>query len=122
VDLQGIGMVSGRLVRVGPDWCLVQGAAQHWVMSLAAVKAVDGASERSLPEIAWSPVSRLGLGSALRRLADARADCRVHTVDGSTREGRLARVGSDFVELVAPDGRVTLVARSTLAAVQSRGG
>ena len=120
LDLLGVGPVAGLLRRVGPDWCLVHGAAQDWVVRLAAVKGVEGASERSVPELAWSPVSRLGLGSALRRLADTGVDCRLHAFDGTLREGRLARVGADFVEVTVGQGRTVLVARGTLAAVQSR--
>jgi hypothetical protein len=121
VDVHGIGPVAGGLQRVGPDWCLVHGADQDWVVRLAAVKAVEGASDRSVPEVAWSPVSRLGLGSALRRLADTGAECRLHAVDGTVRDARLARVGSDFVETRVGNGRVVLFARDALAAVQSRG-
>jgi hypothetical protein len=121
LDLTGVGPVTGRLQRVGPDWCLVHGAAQDWVVRLSAVTGVEGVSERSMPEVAWSPVSRLGLGSALRRLADAGAACRLHGVDGSIRDARLVRVGSDFVEAVAGEGRVVLLATDALAAVQSRG-
>ena len=125
LDVLGIGAVAGRLRRVGPDWCLVHGAAQDWVVRLGALRAVEGASARSVPEVAWSPVSRLGLGSALRRLADTAAACRVHTLDGTVYDGRLARVGADFAELAlgegsAREGRHVLVARETLAAVQSR--
>jgi hypothetical protein len=120
LDLTGVGQVGGRLQRVGPDWCLVHGAAQDWMVRLPAVTAVEGASERSVPEVAWSPVSRLGLGSALRRLADTGTECRLHAMDGSVRDARLVRVGSDFVEAVIGEGRVVLVARDALAAVQSR--
>lgn len=122
VDLRGVGPVSGRLLRVGPDWCLVHAAGTDWVVRLAAVKVVEGGSARSVPEVAWSPVSRLGLGSALRRLADAETRCRVHCIDGTVRDGRVARVGADFVELVVAEGRVALVAHDTVAAVQSREG
>ena len=130
LDLLGVGAVSGSLRRVGPDWCLIHGAAQDWVVSLAAVTSVEGVSERSLPEVAWSPVSRLGLASALRRLADAGAACRVHSVDGAVHVGRIRRVGADFAELVTGEsgaadseraGRTVLVSCRTLAAVQSRG-
>jgi hypothetical protein len=121
LDVNGVGPVAGHLQRVGPDWALVHGAAQDWVVRLAAVKAVEGASDRALPEVAWSPVSRLGLGSALRRLADTGSDCRLHSVDGATWEARLARVGADFVEARVGQGRMVLLAWVALAAVQSRG-
>ena len=109
------------LQRVGPDWCLAHGAAQDWVVRLAAVVAVSGASARAVPEVAWSPVARLGLGSALRRLADARERCVVRGTDGTAREGVLARVGADFVEVSVGEGRSVLLALDSIAAVQSRG-
>jgi len=121
LDLNGVGPVAGLLRRVGPDWCLVQGAAQDWVVRLAAVRAVEGASARAVPEVAWSPVSRLGLGSALRRLADAGSSCRLHAEHGAGWDGILVRVGSDFVEVRVGDDRTVLIAWDALAAVQSRG-
>ena len=57
----GVGRIAGLLQRVGADWCLAHGAAQDWVVRLSAVVAVDGASGRSVPEVAWSPIARLGL-------------------------------------------------------------
>jgi len=120
LDVLGVGHVTGCLRRVGPDWCLVHGSAQDWVVRLDAVKTVEGVSSRSVPEVAWSPVTRLGLGSALRRLADAGAPCRLHTVDGTVRDGRVTRVGADFAEVLVGEQRVVLLARDTLAAVQSR--
>jgi hypothetical protein len=119
--VRGLGPVTGRLRRVGPDWLSVHGADQDWVLPLAAVASVEGVSDRSVPQVAWSPVSRLGLGSALRRLADGRVPCRVHQVDGSNRDGVLGRVGADFVELRVREGRMILIAQSAMAAVQSRG-
>jgi len=121
LDLLGPGAVSGLLQRVGPDWCLLHGAAQDWVVRLAAVLAVDSASPRSVPEVAWSPVSRLGLGSALRRVADSGQSCRLHGTDGTVRDGVLTRVGADFVEVATGEGRTVLVALASVAAVQSRG-
>src|SRR5262245_16691871 len=120
LELLGPGPVSGLLQRVGPDWCLLHGAAQDWVVRLAAVLAVDGASPRSVPEMVWSPVSRLGLGSALRRVADSGQPCRVHATDGTVRDGVLTRVGADFVEARTGD-RTMLLALASVAAVQSRG-
>jgi hypothetical protein len=105
LDVRGVGPVAGRLRRVGPDWGLVHGAAQDWVVRLDAVKSVDGASDRS----------------ALRRLADTGAACRLHAVDGTVWDALLTRVGSDFVEARVGRDRLVLVAWDALAAVQSRG-
>lgn len=121
LDVRGVGTVSGRLQRAGLDWCLVHGSAQDWVVRLGAVRSVEGVSDRSVPDVAWSPVSRLGLGSALRRLADTGAACRVHSVDGTVWESCLTRVGADFVEARVGEDRLVLIARDALAAVQSRG-
>lgn len=120
LDLLGVGPVSGLLQRVGPDWCLLHGSAQDWVVPMAAVAAVDGASERAVPEVAWSPLARLGLGSALRRLADTGQPCRVHATDGTVRDGVLGRVGRDFVEAVTGRDRTVLLPLATVAGVQSR--
>ena len=87
---------------------------------LDAVAAVGGASPRSVPEVAWSPITRLGVGSALRRLAEAGERCVVHRVDGGRSDGVVRRVGQDFCELEVAAGRVDLVAFSAVAAVQSR--
>ena len=43
-------------------------------------------------------MSRLGLGSALRRLADDATRCLVVTRAGGRHEVELVRVGNDFVE------------------------
>jgi hypothetical protein len=121
VELLGVGAVSGQLVRVATGWCLLRGPGQDWVVRLEAVGAVHGASDRSVPELAWPAVARLGLGSALRRLSDSAEPCSLLLVDGSSHHGTLLRVGADFVEVVTGDvGRVVLVAFGQLAAVQSR--
>src|SRR5688572_30497120 len=75
LDVLGVGPVTGRLDRVADGWCLVSGAAQDWIVVLATVNVVHGVADRSVPEVAWSPVARLGLGSALRRLADSGQRC-----------------------------------------------
>jgi hypothetical protein len=120
LDVAGAGAVVGVLERVGDGWCLMAGPAQDWVVRLAAVGSVAGAVERSVPEVAWSPVARLGLGSALRRIADARERCVLHLVDGTTYDGLLRRIGADFVEVAVGEDRLVLVAFAALAAVQSR--
>jgi hypothetical protein len=120
LDVLGVGQVAGLLQRVGADWCLTHGAAQDWVVPLSAVVGVDAASSRSVPEVAWSPIARLGLGSALRRLADTGERCVVHGIDGSARDVVVNRVGRDFIEATQGEGRRVLLALQTIAAVQSR--
>ena len=87
-----------------------------------AIAAVEGVDQRSVPEVAWSPLTRLGLGSALRRLGDAGERCVVHRRDGGRHDGVPARVGQDFVEISEGHGaaaRLSLVAFPAIAAVQS---
>ena len=119
--MRGVGAVTGSLERVATGWCLVSGNAQDWVVRLDAVTGVRGASDRSVPEVAWSPVARLGLGSALRRIADAGERCVLHLLDATSYDAVLRRVGADFVEATIGDGRAVLVPFANLAAVQSRG-
>ncbi len=120
VDLRGVGLIGGTVERVGTGWFLLHGPAQDWVVPLAAVQELHGAAERAVPEVAWSPVARLGLGSTLRRLAESAQRCVLHLVDGSRHEAVLLRVGADFVEARVGPTRTVLVALTALAAVQSR--
>jgi hypothetical protein len=122
LDVAGVGAVRGQLRRVGAGWCLVSGDSGEWLVPFEAVVTLAGASPRAVPEVAWSAVSRLGLGSALRRLADDGRSCWVTTRTGVRHEVLLSRVGSDFVEActVDEDQRPLLIALSAVAAVQSR--
>ena len=129
LECEGVGTVGGRLERVGAEWCLVNTdradplLRRVWIVRLAATVAVSGVSERSVPDLAWSPLARLGLGSALRRLSEEGLSCRVHRRDGSTREGRIGRVGEDFLELVeerAAQSAVRLLPFSAVSAIASR--
>lgn len=120
LDVPHVGRVDGRLSRVGQEWCLLSGTAQDWIVPLRAVAGVRGASERSVPEVAWSPVDRLGLRAALRRLADAEARCLLHLSDGTRHEAYVVRVGADFLEGRATSGEVLLVPYAGVVAVQSR--
>ncbi|MGA8256272.1 MAG: hypothetical protein WB767_06815, partial [Nocardioides sp.] len=70
LQVTGVGSVTGRLERVAARWCLVAAPTQTWVVRLEAVAAVAGASDRAVPEIAWSPVAKLAVGSAFRGLSD----------------------------------------------------
>lgn len=120
LEIVGVGAVGGVLERVAEGWCLLRGPAQDWIVCLPAVAAVQDASDRSVPEVAWPATARLGLGSALRRLADAGERCVLHLRDGSRYDAVPRRVGADFVEVTVGEDRSLLVAFSALAAVQSR--
>ncbi|WP_340537533.1 hypothetical protein [Nocardioides sp. GXZ039] len=121
LHVSGVGPLSGRLDRVANGWCLLASPAGDWIIPLPALAAIDGAADRAVPEIAWSPLSRLGLGSALRHLADAGERCVLHRLDRVRHDGPLRRIGGDFVEVAEGDPpRITLVSFATLAAVQSR--
>ena len=120
LEVIGLGSVRGEIHRVGSEWCLLAGGGQEWIVRLAAVASAHGVSSRSVPEIAWSPVTRLGLGSALRRLSVARERCLVHLLDGHRLEVLPGRVGSDFVEVSTGESATALVAFTAIAAVQRR--
>ena len=119
LEVTGVGRVEGRLGRVAADWCLVHGVGQDWVVRSSAVTLARRVSDRSVPELAWSPVTRLGFGSALRRIAEAGHRCVLRLVDGSAHDVHLRRIGADFVEAEEGAGRL-LVAHAAIAAVQSR--
>lgn len=121
LDLPHVGRVHGVLGRVGEDWCLLGDGVQDWIVPTRHVCLVHSASARSVPEIAWSPVHRLGLRSALRRLADVEQACVVHLGDGTRHEVVVRRVGADFVEASAmAGGAAVLVPYAAIVAVQSR--
>ncbi|KAA1418788.1 hypothetical protein F0U44_09870 [Nocardioides humilatus] len=121
LGVAGVGAVTGTVDRVAAEWLLLSAGQHDWVVSTDAVLTVERASVRSIPEVAWSPLTRLGLGSALRRIAEAGERCLLHLRDGSRHEGNLRRVGVDFCELVeGDDRRMILVPFAALAAAQSR--
>jgi hypothetical protein len=119
LTVEGVGPVAGRLRRVADGWCLVAASTGTWIVRLEAIGLVRGGAAAAVPPEAWPAAARLGIGSALRRLAGER--CRVHPRTGSPYEARLGRVGADFVEaFVGTDPVPALVAFSGLAAVQQR--
>ncbi|MCA1984540.1 hypothetical protein [Nocardioides nematodiphilus] len=121
LDVRGVGLLQGSIERVASGWLLLASTGgQDWIVREAAIASVAGASERAVPAVAWEAVARLGIGSALRRLAESGERCLLHLLDRSRYDGVLRRVGADFVEVVDDAGRLWLVAFSALAAVQSR--
>lgn len=115
--LQGGLTVRGRLARATEGFVIVDGVAT-WLVPVGAVLTASGLSARSVTEEARTVLARLGLASALRRLAEERATCVVHLRDGSRVEGGVLRVGADFVEVAG--SRAEVVALAALAAVQEQ--
>lgn len=99
----GVGTVAGRLDRMGDQWCRLEAAHLAWTVRTPAVVTARGLSSRAVPRVAWSRLDTLGVGSALRDQADRGSVCVLHLGDGSTVEGRVLRVGGDFVEVIGPD-------------------
>lgn len=120
VDVAGIGPVGGVVDRVADGWCLLRGSARDWVVLLDAVTAVRGVSGRGVPEVAWPATARLGLASVLRGLAESAQPTVVHARTGTRYEGRVGRIGADFVELSAGEpARDVLLAFNGVAALSS---
>lgn len=120
LEVAGVGHLDGRLTRVAGSWCLVTARHQEWIVPFNAIGAVVGASARALPEVAWSPLARLSLTSALRRVAESGGRCLLFRRDGSRIEVTLRRIGRDFLEAVMGTETVVLVPFAALAAVQRR--
>ena len=101
--VSGVGEITGVLTEVGAQWLLVgEDSGQEALVPLAAVLSANGFGARSATPGSAGPVfARLGLGTALRRLAQDRAVVTVWLRDGSTVSGTIDRVGADFVELSA---------------------
>lgn len=108
LTVQGVGTLHGRLVRVGDGWCLLDAGHLTWTVRLPGVLVARGLSGRAVPRVAWSRLDAVGVGAPLRARADDGAACTFHLLDGSTVEGRVHRVGGDFVELL-PLGTATPV-------------
>jgi hypothetical protein len=98
----GAGHVEGTLSRVGADWCLLHAddTGAEWIVRTAAIRFARGLSDRAIVEPARPALARLGLGSVLRGVADARETVVVHHLDGAHTRGGVARVGADFLELL----------------------
>jgi hypothetical protein len=124
LTLHGGEVWEGTLARAGADWLegTTEGSAGPvgWLVRIDAVCLAAGLSPRALPVAARPAVARLGFSSALRRFAEAVGEVRLLPVGGPDLEGRVVRVGADFVEV---DQRSSagpiVVAFSALRAVRS---
>ena len=91
---------GGVLVGVGSDWALVAtaGAPAETLIALPAVLGVGGLG-RQVGSPDGVVAKRLGLRSALRRIASDRAGVSVRLSDATVSSGTLDAVGADWVDL-----------------------
>ena len=99
VDVTGLGSLDGRVLRTGDGWCLLAVAGREWIVVLDAVTALRGLRDGGVGAAARPLTARLGLGSALRGVAESGSEVVLHRRDGAVLRGDVARVGADFVEL-----------------------
>jgi len=118
-------VVRGRVSRVGAGWCLVLEEApgtapqpQGWLVALSGLVSVRGLSPHALPAALRPVTGRLGLASALRGIAEDPGPVTVFRSDGERRQGRVGRVGQDFLELLGEEGQVEVVPFSAVSAVR----
>lgn len=128
--VETVGVVRGRLARMGSGWCLVvaegpgPGApAVEWVVNSDFVVSARGLTDRVRPAELRAVTTRLALPSVLRRTAEARRSVILARRDGERLSGRLGRVGADFVEVavdsVAAQRRLEVVPIAAVVAVRS---
>jgi hypothetical protein len=122
VELDGVGLIHATLARVGAGWCLLRAEGRDWLVPLAAVRSWRGLADRGPSEAARPVTARLGLGSALRAVAEAHGEVLLHRADGSVTRGVLGRVGADFLELggddAEPGGYVDVVPFAAVTALR----
>lgn len=116
LQVAGVGTVGGELVRVADGWLLLADGAVEWIVLLDAVETVRGLPPRAVPPEAWPATARLGVGSALRAMVGER--CLVRLRSDGQLDGRVGRIGADFVELQPDGGGTALVAFAAVAAVR----
>ena len=119
LTLAGVGAMRGRLLGAGNGWVLLESAdgPQSWLVTVVALTAVRGLAPGARPADTWALTSRLGVASVLRRVADEAASVVVVRSDGQHRQGRIGRVGADFLE-VGDDAGIEIVPLSALAALR----
>ena len=96
VTLTTAGVVDGRVVDVGEDWLLLEGARGVVLLPVLAVAGVVGLGPGADTAAAGR---RFGLGYALRGLSRDRAVVAVHDVSGAVHTGTIDAVGRDAFEL-----------------------
>lgn len=95
--------VSGEVADAAPAWVLLEDGPREHLVPIAAIAVIVGLGDVTVGD-AGPVLNRLGLGHALRGVAQDRSMVRV-LVAGLTVSGRVDAVGADHLDLseVAPD-------------------
>ena len=116
LDVLGHGRLDGEVVLVNQRLVQLRGERLDHVVNAAAVLAVVSSERRATGE---SPVSAgLGWGHVFRALRED--PVRVRRTDGSTVDGDVGVVGSDFVRMRDESGRDQVVPFGAIAVVSGR--
>lgn len=119
LEVRGLGIVSGRLEAVGPDWLMLREtpSAAGSLVRLAAITSVRDLPAGAAP-IEGAVPARYTVQLVLRRISSAALPVVVTLEDGSVRRGRLGVVGKDYVELAGGEGGRALIASSALSVLR----
>lgn len=121
LGVEGAGAVRGVIVAVGTGWVLLAGGTETLV-SMAGIATAHGLANRSVPDSLLTASDRLGLTSAVRRLAAVGAPVVATLRDGGEVRGSLGRVGADFVELGSEhDGAATTCRLASVVLLRQQG-
>ena len=117
VVLRGGRRVSGTVADAAATWLLLASGGGEVLVPASAIAAIEGLGHGAASLSAVE--RRLGMGSVLRELADARADVVVDTDAGAWR-GRILAVGADHLDLDGPGG-VRAIPLAAVLAVAAAG-
>ncbi|MBC7630621.1 hypothetical protein [Aeromicrobium sp.] len=99
LDVRGAGRVDGETVLVNEHVVQLRGGHVDHVISSRAVLSIISSESRG--EVPTAVTAALGWGHVLRALRDEGEAVRLCLVDGSTKEGMVTAVGTDFVRVAA---------------------
>lgn len=106
----------GRIVEAQVHWIVLAEDHRRFLIPTACVATVRGLRGAAPPA---SPVlAKLRTTHALRAIAREATDVYVHHVAGSL-SGRIARVGTDYIDVATAGGELVTVALETLSYVRS---
>ncbi len=112
-------VLEGTVEDAGLGWFALARAATTWIVATGGVVELIGLVDAAVPDTARPAVSRLSIRAALRAHA-GESPVVLRLTTGAVREGRLVRVGADFVELRPEASPVVVLPLAAIAAVGVR--